>query len=100
MVLRDMARHIAWSRSLENCPACAPDRSAVQWWQQDLRSRHHHRIGNLPEYAGVVWFLEEDFVCRLIERWHGDGIIADFDDLAMGSALAGVHVPVVAVWVL
>ncbi|MGQ7862624.1 XylR family transcriptional regulator [Pseudomonas sp. 32A] len=58
-------------------------------------------IGNYLSSTRVSWdlFLEEDFVCRLkgIERWHGDGIIADFDDPAMGPALAGVHVPVVAV---
>ena len=44
-------------------------------------------------------FLEEDFRARLsgIEKWQGDGIIADFDDPAMGSALANSRVPVVAV---
>jgi LacI family transcriptional regulator len=33
-------------------------------------------------------FLEEDFRLRLpgIERWQGDGIIADFDDPAVGGA--------------
>ena len=39
----------------------------------------------------VSWdlFLEEDFRCRLpgIERWQGDGIIADFDDPAGCAAL-------------
>nr|WP_231993502.1 substrate-binding domain-containing protein [Pseudomonas syringae] len=44
-------------------------------------------------------FLEEDFLCRLkgIERWQGDGIIADFDDPLIGEALAGIRLPVVAV---
>jgi LacI family transcriptional regulator len=44
-------------------------------------------------------FLEEDFLCRLkgIERWQGDGIIADFDDPLIGEALAGSKLPVVAV---
>ena len=49
----------------------------------------------------VSWdlFLEEDFRCRLpgIERWQGDGIIADFDDPAVCAALANSHLPVVAV---
>jgi LacI family transcriptional regulator len=44
-------------------------------------------------------FLEEDFRLRLsgIERWQGDGIIADFDDPAVAAALADTPVPVVAV---
>lgn len=49
----------------------------------------------------VSWdlFLEEDFRCRLsgIEHWHGDGIIADFDDPAVCEALLRTPVPVVAV---
>ncbi|MEQ7921571.1 XylR family transcriptional regulator [Xanthomonas sp. WHRI 1810A] len=58
-------------------------------------------IGNYLSSTRASWdlFLEEDFLCRLkgIERWHGDGIIADFDDPAMGPALAEIKVPVVAV---
>ncbi|MDB5982838.1 MAG: hypothetical protein JWQ69_3853 [Pseudomonas sp.] len=58
-------------------------------------------IGNYLSSTRASWdlFLEEDFLCRLkgIERWHGDGIIADFDDPAMGQALAGLKLPVVAV---
>jgi LacI family transcriptional regulator len=44
-------------------------------------------------------FLEEDFRIRLagIERWPGDGIIADFDDPAVCAALAGSRIPTVAV---
>ncbi len=44
-------------------------------------------------------FLQEDFRLRLtgIERWQGDGIIADFDDPAVAAALAHCNVPVVAV---
>jgi LacI family transcriptional regulator len=48
-----------------------------------------------------VWdlFLEEDFRLRLtgIERWQGDGIIADFDDPEVAAMLARCNVPVVAV---
>lgn len=58
-------------------------------------------IGNYLSSTRARWdlFLEEDFLCRLkgIERWQGDGIIADFDDPAMAPALAGLKVPVVAV---
>ncbi len=58
-------------------------------------------IGNYLSSTRASWdlFLEEDFLCRLkgIERWHGDGIIADFDDPAMGQALADLKLPVVAV---
>lgn len=44
-------------------------------------------------------FLEEDFRLRLpgIEKWQGDGIIADFDDPAVAAALASSAIPLVAV---
>jgi LacI family transcriptional regulator len=49
----------------------------------------------------VAWdlFLEEDFRLRLngIDRWQGDGVIADFDDPAVAQALSDCPVPVVAV---
>ncbi|WPO98077.1 DNA-binding transcriptional regulator [Pseudomonas sp. HR96] len=58
-------------------------------------------IGNYLSSTRARWdlFLEEDFLCRLrgIERWQGDGIIADFDDPAMAPALAAMRMPVVAV---
>lgn len=58
-------------------------------------------IGNYLSSTRASWdlFLEEDFLCRLrgIERWQGDGIIADFDDPLIGEALVGSRIPVVAV---
>ncbi len=58
-------------------------------------------IGNYLSSTRAAWdlFLEEDFLCRLkgIERWQGDGIIADFDDPLIGEALAHSRLPVVAV---
>jgi LacI family transcriptional regulator len=58
-------------------------------------------IGQYLSSTRVAWdlFLEEDFRCRLvgIERFDGDGIIADFDDPAVANALAGCRLPVVAV---
>lgn len=58
-------------------------------------------IGNYLSSTRASWdlFLEEDFLCRLkgIERWQGDGIIADFDDPLIGEALSGSTLPVVAV---
>lgn len=58
-------------------------------------------IGNYLSSTRASWdlFLEEDFLCRLkgIERWQGDGIIADFDDPLIGEALADIQLPVVAV---
>ena len=58
-------------------------------------------IGNYLLSTRVAWdlFLEEDFRCRLtgIERFEGDGIIADFDDPAVGEALRDCPLPVVAV---
>jgi DNA-binding LacI/PurR family transcriptional regulator len=57
-------------------------------------------IGQYLHTTRVVWdlFLEDDFRCRLagIERFDGDGIIADFDDPAVADALAGSPLPVVA----
>jgi LacI family transcriptional regulator len=58
-------------------------------------------IGNYLLSTRVAWdlFLEEDFRCRLagIERFNGDGIIADFDDPAVCEALRDCPLPVVAV---
>jgi LacI family transcriptional regulator len=58
-------------------------------------------IGNYLSGTRAAWdlFLEEDFLCRLkgIERWQGDGIIADFDDPLIGEALSSIKLPVVAV---
>jgi LacI family transcriptional regulator len=58
-------------------------------------------IGHYLLSTRVAWdlFLEEDFRCRLngIERFDGDGIIADFDDPAVSDALCGCPLPVVAV---
>ena len=49
----------------------------------------------------VAWdlFLEEDFRMRLpgIDRWRGDGVIANFDDPDVAPALRGCTVPIVAV---
>ena len=57
-------------------------------------------IGHYLRSTRVAWdlFLEEDFRCRLagIERFDGDGIIADFDDPAVANALAGCPLRVVA----
>lgn len=58
-------------------------------------------IGDYLKSTRNVWdlFLEEDFRCRLdgIERWSGDGIIADFDDPDVCAALASTSLPVVAI---
>ncbi len=58
-------------------------------------------VGNYLLSTRIGWdvFLEEDFRCRLggIERFDGDGIIADFDDPAVCEALSGCPLPVVAV---
>jgi len=58
-------------------------------------------VGQYLLSTRVGWnlFLEEDFRCRLagIERFDGDGVIADFDDPAVCDALARCPLPVVAV---
>jgi LacI family transcriptional regulator len=58
-------------------------------------------IGQYLNSTRVEWelYLEEDFRSRVqgIERWHGDGIIADFDDPKVVEALALSSLPVVAV---
>jgi LacI family transcriptional regulator len=64
----------------------------------------HEVIAGIGAYFGstrAAWdiFLEEDFRLRLsaIERWQGDGIIANFDDPAVAETLSRCSVPVVAV---
>jgi LacI family transcriptional regulator len=61
-------------------------------------------LTGIATYLGstrAAWdlFLEEDFSLRLagIERWQGDGIIADFDNPQVAAALTHCKVPVVAV---
>ena len=58
-------------------------------------------IGHYLQSSKVDWdvYLEEDFLARLdhIEEWGGDGIIADFDDPAIQSALLNVKVPVIGI---
>lgn len=58
-------------------------------------------VGQYLLSTRVSWnlFLEEDFRCRLaeIDRFDGDGIIADFDDPLVCEALAQCRLPVVAV---
>ncbi|RZJ25335.1 MAG: DNA-binding transcriptional regulator [Haliea sp.] len=58
-------------------------------------------IGAYVNQTRVAWdlFLEEDFRFRLdgIQDWHGDGVIADFDDPAVSAALSAIDLPVVAV---
>ena len=64
----------------------------------------HNVVAGIAAYLGGTraafdLFLEEDFRLRLsgIERWQGDGIIANFDDPAVAEALSRCSVPVVAV---
>ncbi|KXI27374.1 XylR family transcriptional regulator [Paraglaciecola hydrolytica] len=58
-------------------------------------------IGHYLQSSKVDWdvYLEEDFLARLehIEEWGGDGIIADFDDPAIQSALLNAKVPVIGI---
>ncbi|MES2349753.1 MAG: DNA-binding transcriptional regulator [Pseudomonadota bacterium] len=64
----------------------------------------HQVIAGIAAHFGstrMAWeiFLEEDFQVRLsgIEHWQGDGIIANFDDPAVATALSRCRIPVVAV---
>ena len=58
-------------------------------------------IGAYLRSTRAEWdlFIEDDFRARLtsLAQWHGDGIIADYDDPAVSEALAGTKLPVVAV---
>jgi LacI family transcriptional regulator len=58
-------------------------------------------IGDYLKSTRVVWdlFMEEDFRSRTvgIQHWHGDGIIADYDDPTMAEALSDLPMPIVAV---
>ena len=58
-------------------------------------------VGAYLTSTRVSWdlFMEEDFRCRLtgLSQWHGDGIIADFDDPQVRETLTEVDVPVVGI---
>jgi LacI family transcriptional regulator len=58
-------------------------------------------IGHYLQSTKVDWdvYLEEDCRARLnnLDNWEVDGIIADFDDPEMQSALTGLAIPVVGV---
>lgn len=58
-------------------------------------------IGHYLQSSKVDWdvYLEEDFLTRLehLDEWSGDGIIADFDDPGVQTALLNAKVPVIGV---
>ncbi len=58
-------------------------------------------VGHYLQSSKVDWdvYLEEDFLPRLehIEQWGGDGIIADFDDPSIQSALKDIRLPIIGV---
>ncbi|MFH8136157.1 D-xylose utilization transcriptional activator XylR [Pantoea osteomyelitidis] len=58
-------------------------------------------VGEYLQASQTDWdiFIEEDFRCRIdnIREWLGDGVIADYDDLAIEDLLNKVNVPIVGV---
>lgn len=58
-------------------------------------------VGAYLASTRVGWniFMEEDFRCRLsgLSEWSGDGIIANFDEARVFTALQNANLPVVAV---
>lgn len=58
-------------------------------------------VGHYLQSSKVNWdvYLEEDFLTRLhnIQSWGSDGIIADFDDSTIQSAVKNLNIPVVGV---
>lgn len=58
-------------------------------------------IGRYLQASNADWdlYLEEDFLTRLdhFDEWHGDGVIADFDNPAIEKTLSNTSVPVVGV---
>jgi len=58
-------------------------------------------VGHYLQSSKVSWdvYLEEDFLARLehIKDWGVDGIIADFDDPTIQSAVEGLDLPVIGV---
>ncbi|HEX7340454.1 MAG TPA: DNA-binding transcriptional regulator [Rhodanobacteraceae bacterium] len=58
-------------------------------------------IGQYLKSTRVEWdlFMEEDFRYSTlgIQGWHGDGVIADFDDPMVAETLADMPIPVVAI---
>ncbi|QGZ61171.1 XylR family transcriptional regulator [Paraburkholderia acidisoli] len=85
-----------------SAPAPRPHRIALLFNANKVYDREIIAgIGHYLRSTRVAWdlFLEDDFRCRLagIERFEGDGIIADFDDPAVAEALRDCPLPVVAV---
>lgn len=70
-----------------------------------LRGRPHDRliIGGIDQYAREhgdwTLYIEEDPEQKLpdMNRWHGQGIIANFDDRRVATAIRGLSLPVVGV---
>lgn len=60
-------------------------------------------IGGVAQYArqhgGWSLYVEEDPLQKLpdLEHWHGEGIIANFDDRRVAAAMRGLLIPVVGV---
>ncbi len=60
-------------------------------------------IGGIARYVRerALWslYVEEDPLQKLpdLKRWHGDGIIANFDDKRVAKAIAGLAIPIVGV---
>jgi LacI family transcriptional regulator len=75
--------------------ARAYDRLVIGGIAQFVREQ---RDGRRP---GPAWslYVEEDPLLKLpcLRRWHGQGIIASFDDRRVARAVAGVEIPVVGV---
>jgi len=75
--------------------ARAYDRLVIGGIAQFVREQ---RDGRRP---GPAWslYVEEDPLLKLpcLSRWHGQGIIASFDDRRVARAVAGLQIPVVGV---
>src|ERR1019366_10795855 len=80
----------------------APDHNALLFNANKIYDREIiEGIGAYLHSTRADWdlFLEDDFRARLtgLEQWHVGGIIADYDDPSVSTALADVRIPVVAV---
>lgn len=61
-------------------------------------------IGEYIQASDVQWniYVEDEFIVTsdTMNNWHGDGIIADFDDIEIQKYFKGSTMPIVGVAVL
>lgn len=83
--------------------AASPNRPLVAVILDAARPYDRLIVGGVAQYAREhgPWslYVEEDPLQKLpdLRRWHGQGIIANFDDRQVAAAISGLSIPIVGV---